>query len=227
MEVLLTIIRHNAATQPLDSQPMKPHGMLFKPDMILALLNTKPDVWPAEPIDPAKPFKWQTRRGINPQPEPKDGGFLYKGRYDSERLFTAMRCPHTVGQVIYARETFALLNVLGDEPNKERGDSFEPIYKATFTGCTKPKKWTPAIHMPKAIARLWFVVKRVRVERVNAISEADAKAEGIAASEKVEMKDGSPCYSIPYRILFDSINGKGSFDRGELVWVYDLARISP
>lgn len=27
-----------------------------------AIQNFKPDVWPPEPIDPGKPWKWQTRR---------------------------------------------------------------------------------------------------------------------------------------------------------------------
>lgn len=36
---------------------MKP--ILFSTPLVKALLNTKPDVWPAEPIDDSKPFKWE------------------------------------------------------------------------------------------------------------------------------------------------------------------------
>jgi hypothetical protein len=47
---------------------MKP--ILFSAPMVKALLNTKPNTWPPEPIDPAKPCKWQTRRVIT-----RIGGF--------------------------------------------------------------------------------------------------------------------------------------------------------
>ena len=42
-------------------------------------------------------------------------------------------------------------------------------------------KWKPSIHMPKAAARIWLKVKRVRVERVKDITEEDAVAEGCQA----------------------------------------------
>jgi hypothetical protein len=40
-------------------------------------------------------------------------------------------------------------------------------------------KWRPSIHMPKEAARLFLEVKNVRVERLQAITEEDARAEGI------------------------------------------------
>lgn len=41
---------------------MKDIGIIFSTPMVQAILNTKPNVWPAEPIDPSKPFKSMTRR---------------------------------------------------------------------------------------------------------------------------------------------------------------------
>ncbi len=46
----------------------KSHPILFRPDVVRAILNCKPGVWPAEPIDPALPMKFQTRRVVKPQP---------------------------------------------------------------------------------------------------------------------------------------------------------------
>jgi hypothetical protein len=51
-------------------------------------------------------------------------------------------------------------------------DDDEPLYDL---------KWKPSIHMPKAAARIWLKVKRVRVERVKDITEEDAVAEGCQA----------------------------------------------
>ncbi|HEU4343704.1 MAG TPA: hypothetical protein VFU31_19310 [Candidatus Binatia bacterium] len=207
--------------------------MLFTGQMITALLNAKPDVWSAEPIDPDKPFKWQTRRKMKEQPAVvSDSDASWRdAKHDlwvNSKQMADHFSPHEVGQIIYARETFIL---------KDPYTPTYPVFRATadvdrYSG----HKWKPGIHMPRAIARLWFIVKRVRVERVNAISEADALAEGIRWPDR----DGRP-YRPPIDLtgmsklriagerfgeLFDSINGTGAFDRGDWCWVYDLARIS-
>ena len=48
---------------------MRELPILFSGPMVTALLYTKPNVWPAEPIDESKPCKTQTRRIIKSQPE--------------------------------------------------------------------------------------------------------------------------------------------------------------
>lgn len=45
---------------------MKERPILMRGNMVRATLNTKPGL--IKPIDPHKPFKWQTRRVVKPQP---------------------------------------------------------------------------------------------------------------------------------------------------------------
>ncbi|TSA41472.1 MAG: hypothetical protein D4R57_00565 [Verrucomicrobiales bacterium] len=167
---------------------MKPKGILFKGEMIRALLNTKPDVWPAEPIDSTKPWKWQTRRLTNRRPFPE-------------------------GKILYAKETH--IPKASGVIYKADYDSQEAAGLGGMYG-----GWKSPIFMRRSYSRLWFEVVFWHMERVNQISEADAKAEGVCwypALKPVAM----------YQDLWDSINGAGDFDKGKWVFAYDLKRISP
>ena len=61
---------------------MKP--IIFSTPMVQALLNTKPGVWPPEPIDASKPCKSQTRRVIKPQPKTQGLDYRYDGLFDGD-----------------------------------------------------------------------------------------------------------------------------------------------
>ena len=161
---------------------MKP--ILFSTPMAQALLNTKPGTWPAEPIDPEEPFKWQTRRVVKTQPEIdtryeaaviEDGKLKICGRgigdvWETRRIY---KMPYHVGDILWVRETYGLFN---DE------DEYIYIYYKADEGnpekCPYFGKWKPSIHMPRKAARIFLEVKSVRVERLRDISHEDAKAEG-------------------------------------------------
>lgn len=103
--------------------------------------------------------------------------------------------------------------------------------------------WKPSIHMPRWASRITLEITGVRVERLNEISEDDARAEGI---EKVSdprgdawksyetYPDGSehPHSAVPnrfavtsFRELWESINGAGSWDANPWVWVVEFQRV--
>lgn len=200
----------------------KEHGLLFKAPMILALKNTAEDVWPAVAVDAALPWKWQTRRLMDPQPEIR-GDFVYGLAHGAGLGFflkepcTVEPCPHPVGTIVFAKETFKI-----NPFNQCVYRANEPLNKAERVDHAFGP-WKPSIFMPKAAARLWFEVMDVRVERVNTISEADANAEGCPS--RMSCQTLNPACN-DYAELWDSINGKGDFAKGKWVWVYALRRIS-
>jgi len=63
-------------------------------------------------------------------------------------------------------------------------------------------KTTPSIHMPRWASRLTLTVTQVRVQRLQEISEPDAKAEG------APWEDCWPSYRQSFEALWNSINGK-------------------
>src|SRR5690606_16958235 len=79
--------------------------------------------------------------------------------------------------------------------------------------------WRPSIHMPRWASRLVLEVTGVWVERLQAISEADALAEGIEA-DKYHGLDRAAARA--YSELWEQINGPGSWDANPWVWVVEF-----
>jgi hypothetical protein len=87
----------------------------------------------------------------------------------------------------------------------------------------------PSIHMPRWASRITLKVEQVRVERVQDISEEDAKAEG--AARRFEINAAEFCsgqqldfeklstYRIGFRHLWDSINAKRGYGWDTNPWV--------
>lgn len=88
-------------------------------------------------------------------------------------------CPYgQPGDILWVRETWNTSENIRPPINNPF------IYRADFNeyGVTKwDTKWKSSIHMPREAARLFLLVKNIRVERLQDITEKDAEAEGISA----------------------------------------------
>jgi hypothetical protein len=160
--------------------------------MAQALSNTKPGVWPAEPIDPYRPFKSMTRRVVKPQPDKDDpcveylyDNFPAKQEY-AEEIWAKIRELKSIrlkpryqkGDILWVRETWQE-NTMTSEKDKQDMPYF---YRADPDGVLL-RSWCSPIFMPRKAARLFLEVKDVRLERVRDITNADVMAEGINENE--------------------------------------------
>ena len=84
----------------------------------------------------------------------------------------------------------------------------------------------PSIHCPRELSRITLEITGVRVERLQAISDADAFAEGIQQSVN-DGVSGDGTARGAYRALWESINGPGSWDANPWVWVVEFKRVTP
>ncbi|OLP56791.1 hypothetical protein BJF92_12015 [Rhizobium rhizosphaerae] len=98
-------------------------------------------------------------------------------------------------------------------------------------------RWRPGMHMPRWASRITLIVTEVRVERLQAIREADAIAEGIEPHKSGWMPYATMFYEsdgvtpanyhvdprISYMQLWESINGPRSWDENPMVAVYTFA----
>lgn len=214
---------------------MKTRPILFKAPMVRALLAGR---------------KTQTRRvvklrGFGPSPTK-----VYDWEFIDERgpwtMFSSIstarlleKCPHGgPGDTLWVRETHALL------PEQL------VIYKADGPADEDAHwTWRPSIHMPRWASRITLRVTDVRVERLQDITEEEAKAEGVESAAMVvngssegtryrdylsrtEMSraDVAEWFVSPvdsYRSLWDSINGPGAWDANPWVWRVGFEKVTP
>jgi hypothetical protein len=91
-------------------------------------------------------------------------------------------------------------------------------------------KWRPSIHMPRWASRITLDVVNVRVERLQDISEADAKLEGMPGLEPHQSYAG---FLGPYREQFrgdwDAIyaNRGLGWNANPWVWAVDFRMVTP
>jgi hypothetical protein len=83
--------------------------------------------------------------------------------------------------------------------------------------------WRPSIHMPRWACRLFIDVKAIRVERLQDISETDAKAEGLPKPlEPIGVAEWKPIQW--FRMLWDGLNADRGYgwDTNPWVWVIEF-----
>ena len=185
--------------------------------------------------------KTQTRRivkvrgldfigGKGQENDPSAWGYPYTDREGYADLTDGIPCPYgKPGDHLWVRETHRFqtwehIEYRADGATHRVQDNDEWLREKDIS-----TKWRPSLFMPRWASRITLEVESVRVERLQAISEEDAWAEGI---EVKFCEAGKPCTceSNPvgeYRDLWESINGTGSWDENPFVWVVTFRRIKP
>ena len=211
--------------------------VLFNTDMVRAVLEGRKTV---------------TRRVIKPQPKMKlvyacmgheCGKWLYSDKNAWKFWGREYRHPDTIaerdleikwtppchtGDILYVRETWQdlCLPVISGE------QLHDYVYKAGSDD--NWIKWRSSIHMPKKAARIWLKVMDVRVERLQDITEEQAKAEGaVRCYEEIQPEEDTPViyqsedggyYTLGFKAIWNSLTRKPDietygWDANPWVWV--------
>ena len=228
---------------------MKERPILFSGPMVRAILDGK---------------KTQTRRIVRPlrgAPFPMSDlpwraivhadGFaaLIAEHAGGETAVPLPRSPYGVpGDRLWVRERWAAHDTLDDlspqridEIDEDRniwyavdGDSG---WGSLLADPSWRGRWRPSIHMPRWASRIDLDVTTVRVERLQAITEDDARAEGVEAIDGMydeaelcriakEMRTPATDARVWYRWLWDEINGdRAPWASNPWVWVVEFARV--
>ena len=207
-------------------------GLLFKPWKAQAIHESNPDI------------EWQTRRRIKPQPKIIHEIFTYQEvmyvqtemlERDKNLLNGCIKCPYSVGEQVYIKETHRIINGDGN-PN-----DFGVEYKSGQINWWRDnggrfnypidEKWRSSLFLPADLARTVVTITDIQAQRVQDISEKDAIAEGLVYNAFWDMWE-SPIhpghyidwYKSAFRLLWDSIHGEGAWLRNDFVWKYSFIR---
>lgn len=176
---------------------MKERGILFSAPMVRALLAGT---------------KTQTRRVATPK-----------------RSIEPMtdECPYGPGDLLWVREAWRVAAVHDHVPGSELGFGSLPQVQYVAIGDGRDEtrvqwgRYRHARFMPRWASRITLEITEVRVERLQAISQEDARAEGFELGPP-------PCIDDPggwYRRLWEQINGPSSWEANPWVWCVSFRRL--
>ncbi|MEP9925866.1 hypothetical protein ABLU65_00405 [Klebsiella sp. GG_Kp156] len=151
-------------------------------------------------------------------------------------------CPHgKPGDRIWVRETFCPVDDTQYGGEKWVDYRATPRYEASHPAGwdsapndAEALKWRPSIHMPRWASRILLEITDVRVERLNAISEEDATAEGVPPAGSLlpdypgtflTPKGDFATAKVAFQRLWESIYGEESWKANSWVWVISFKRI--
>ena len=87
-------------------------------------------------------------------------------------------------------------------------------------------KWQSPYGMPRKASRITLEITNVRVERLQDITDDDAKAEGFAWKPGDYQWLGMTANVSAFAKGWNSINGKGAWELNPWVWVIELKRVN-
>lgn len=217
---------------------MKERGMIFNGEMVRALLSGR---------------KTQTRRPVKFPVHDKNLGCELAGNELAGELSAGNYLNSAFGKPgdrIWVRETFQgpLFNYEQMDKYLEDSSKFEKPEFCQYAadGGHRPEYqdaddnlrhgWRPSIHMPRWASRILLEITNVRVERLNAISEEDAEAEGIDMEALYDSQDcydciadhnmtGRPTVTGAFKYLWESIYGEEGWKSNPWVWVIEVKRV--
>ncbi|HBV9317560.1 TPA: hypothetical protein MD936_002836 [Klebsiella pneumoniae] len=236
---------------------MKERGMIFNGEMVRAILDgrktqTRRIMKPQPEPCPRGGHWWPSnvfKTMLHVEEEMQNG----KGGWGG---LVGDACPFgDVGDRIWVREAYRFPASLDDVSPTGVGEmavatGYRKPWAPTFyefTGTfsdgwkgfeTPPKvsdagKLRPSIHMPRWASRILLEITDVRVERLNAISEEDARAEGIIDGGCLNCGEPEPCgcanpepdATDAFAYLWQSIYGQENWKANPWVWVIEFKRV--
>lgn len=236
---------------------MKERPILFSAPMVRAILEGRKTqtrrIMKVQPPD--ETYKFSTLCDTTAREERKHIGAHHFAKYDGFKQLDStafFRSPYGYkGDRLWVRENFAYVSCDENEkgalpwgtheiyPLEDYGASHYSIrYAATEKEMDWESGWRPSIHMPRWASRITLEITNIRVERLQDISEEDAKAEGVTQFSSIGAEQRIACdtknrsqadspYTLAFASLWSEINGAESWNANPWVWVVEFKVVTP
>jgi hypothetical protein len=180
--------------------------------------------------------KTQTRRvlKLDPAPVEYDGMWMWGNgiRWGAVTNPTYPPLPHAPGDRLWVKEAHYLTDdgdgeyaVYAEDQTSvaEHLESMARLQRShPQVNWSKHLRLRPSIHMPRWASRITLTVTDVRVQRLQDISEDDAKAEGVRPAFSYPGWDAVssvPKYRWGLHEIWNSLHGPDAWDANPWVWV--------
>lgn len=188
---------------------MKERPITFSAEMVKAILSGR---------------KTQTRRIIKPKivtmRRGPECGFEERKREDWPVV-----CPFgQPGDRLYVKEAWQLWTEYDRVPTVKIPQGVDILYSADRPNFPWESRRRPALHMPRWASRIVLEITDVRIERLQDISEDDAREEGVEP-RLVPPDGGSSHYTEGFIELWQSTYGPDSWEKNPWVWVITHKRV--
>lgn len=236
---------------------MTERGMIFNAEMVRAILDGRKTQTRREVklnLDIARlatTYDWATSLAANhyqglteeqiQQKAESLRGVIHPVILDNGQMVSII-CPHgKPGDRIWVRETFCPVDDTQYGGEKWVDYRATPRYEASHPAGwdsapndAESLKWRPSIHMTRWASRILLEITDVRVERLNAISEEDATAEGVPPAGSLlpdypgtflTPKGDFATAKVAFQRLLESIYGEESWKANGWVWVISFKRV--
>jgi len=202
---------------------MKERPILFSAPMVQAILSDEKTQTRRLAKDvPPKPAANRHENHKQKHPEPYLDSYCSANRFknklnprgmsenwcwwqiDDRQCLPMFKVPFVPGDKAWVREAWSHTGTgvwrVGDAYMARDG---KLVYRAD--GDIPGAGWFPSIHMPRAFSRITLEITDIRVQKLQDISEEDARAEG------APFEDCWPTYRQSFEALWDNINGAGAW----------------
>ena len=237
---------------------MKERGVLFNGEMVRAILEGHKTqtrrIMKVQPPD--ETYKFSTLCDTTAREERKHIGAHHFAKYDGFRQLDStkyFRSPFGYkGDRLWVRENFSTDAITMYPCPKVWYQATEFIKCDGIHTCPKESRgkwadcltcweeengkfrWRPSIHMPRKASRITLEITNIRVERLQDISDEDAKAEGVETMQNyaddqwlscANVRFGTQPNKFKFGVLWDSIQEQNKWNENPWVWVVEFKKI--
>jgi hypothetical protein len=183
--------------------------------------------WPDATVEVGLYHPHRIDRHGESQPGPAVFGAIWDHQDIVNGGDAGLRCPYGApGDMLWMREAWRAWSQYDDWPPSRLPPGVDVQYIADASAPWSSRYRSPR-YMPRWASRITLRITDIRVERLQDISEDDAKAEGVGYKNPGYLPGTKGNWIGSFAYLWNEIYGPGAWEANPWVWVVSFERVKP